>query len=272
MRLKTLAVAAMCCLFALPGLADEEELIDVAYGEDDLQTLDIYLPPSGPLNAPVLVMVHGGGWRNGDKANTGVIDTKNDYFLPKGYVTVSVNYRLMPDADPVEQAADVAQALAYIQTRMLTWGTEPSNMIVMGHSAGAHLVAYVGANPLSHGLVPWTGTIVLDTEALNIPDLMADSPSKLFVDAFGTDPTFWDDASPDQQLVRNMPPYLMVCSVMRRDVCRQSEAFRDAVRGEYGNAAVMPVKLRHAAINQTLGDEGLYTSAVHTWMKFYGMP
>lgn len=89
---------------------------DVAYGKDPAQKLDVYEPP-GAVDAPIILMVHGGGWRHGDKAAANVVNNKVSHYLPRGYVFVSTNYRLASGVSPVLQAGDVADALASVQTQ-----------------------------------------------------------------------------------------------------------------------------------------------------------
>ena len=87
---------------------------DIAYGADPAQRYDVYLPAHAKPNAPILFMVHGGGWRRGDKAYANVVEHKAAHWLSKGYVFVSANNRLLPQADPLQQARDVAAAVASI--------------------------------------------------------------------------------------------------------------------------------------------------------------
>ncbi|MGN6093910.1 MAG: hypothetical protein ACTHOL_16285, partial [Luteibacter jiangsuensis] len=101
---------------------------DVAYGSDPRQRFDVYLPPS-PHDAPVIFMVHGGAWAIGDKTNPGVVEDKAAYWLPKGYVLISVNYRMVPEAGPLEQANDVARALAAAQRLATSWGADPHRFV-----------------------------------------------------------------------------------------------------------------------------------------------
>jgi len=86
-------------------------LRDLAYGPDPLQRMDVTLPAHAQA-APVLFLVHGGGWRRGDKTHDRLIDHKLAHWLPRGVVVVSINYRMLPQAAPDLQAQDVAQALA----------------------------------------------------------------------------------------------------------------------------------------------------------------
>lgn len=76
-------------------------LRDVSYGSDPRQRFDVYLPAQ-PRNAPIILVVHGGGWANGNKDNPGVVENKAAHWLPQGYVLVSTNYRMRPDAAPLD--------------------------------------------------------------------------------------------------------------------------------------------------------------------------
>src|SRR5690242_9264726 len=72
-------------------------LRDIAYGASPRQRLDVYAPGDaipGKTAMPVIVMAHGGGWRFGDKASSGVVGAKAMHWLPRGFVLVSVNYRM----------------------------------------------------------------------------------------------------------------------------------------------------------------------------------
>ena len=60
-------------------------------------------------------MVHGGAWRMGDKAASNVVENKVARWVPRGVLFISANYRLLPEADALAQANDVARALARAQ-------------------------------------------------------------------------------------------------------------------------------------------------------------
>ncbi len=110
---------------------------NIVYGTDPKQTLDVYTPQDA-RRAPVIFMVHGGGWRRGGKTARSVVRNKIDCFLSKGYVFVAVDYRLVPAVGVMTEVADVAHALAYVQQHAAIWGSEPSRVVAMGHSADAH--------------------------------------------------------------------------------------------------------------------------------------
>lgn len=89
---------------APPLPAGAHLLRDIAYGGHPRQRYDAYLP-AAPRRAPILVLVHGGGWAHGDKDHRGLIPNKATYWVARGYVLVSVNYRPLPDATPLDRRA-----------------------------------------------------------------------------------------------------------------------------------------------------------------------
>ena len=81
--------------------------LNVSYGPDKAQVFDVYRPKAAQ-GAPIVVMAHGGGWRIGDKAMGKVIDNKVPWLAGQGFIFVSVNYRMLPDADVATQAEALA--------------------------------------------------------------------------------------------------------------------------------------------------------------------
>lgn len=257
--------------------ASRKVLRDVPYGSDPKQRMDVYLPAQaqGSGLAPVIFMVHGGGWRTGDKRMGRVVDNKTARWLPKGFVFVSVNNRLLPEADPLDQVADVAQALAVAQGQARRWGADPLQFILMGHSAGAHLVALLAASPTlgsAAGAQPWLGTVALDSAALDIAPIMQRKHYKLYDPAFGTDPAFWKAASPLQQLHAGAKPLLAVCSSRREESCEQAKGFAAQGARLGVRVQVLPQDLSHGDINEQLGVPGVYTEAVEGFLASLSTP
>ena len=142
-------------------------LRNVRYGNADLQTMDVYLPRKPQTGMPVIFMVHGGAWRFGDKTARSVVLNKVARWVPRGFILVSVNYRMLPTARLLQQAEDVARALATAQAKAASRGGDPAKFILMGHSAGAHLVALLDADPAlayKAGARPWLGVVARGRE------------------------------------------------------------------------------------------------------------
>jgi len=104
--------------------------------------------------------VHGGGYHVGDKANQ--MRDKVALFDAKGWILVSINYRLTVEAKPSsahfpDHYHDVAAAAAWVHGNIARYGGDPNRTALLGHSAGADIVANVADNPTylkSYGLTP----------------------------------------------------------------------------------------------------------------------
>ena len=241
---------------------------DISYGPDPAQRFDVYVskqPPSSP--APVIFFVHGGGWSRGDKTNGRVIEPKVAHWVAEGYVVISANYRMLPT--PVaQQAEDVATGIAFAQSQAPLWGGDPKRFILMGHSAGAHLVALISAGAHTAAKPqPWRGSVLLDSAALDVPAIMDNRHLGLYDRAFGADPQQWLVVSPIAQLARATAPMLAVCSSRRRESCGQADRFAAKANGLDGHVRVLREDLSHMEINATLGVASDYTTQVDAFMQ-----
>lgn len=241
----------------------------LSYGGAPAQTIEVYAPPH-PDHAPIIVMVHGGGWRIGDKNSPGVVDNKLKHWLPQGFIVVSVDYRMLPEAQVDVQARDVAQALAYVQAHAADWGGDAGRLILMGHSAGAHLVALLSSDPAlvtAQGGRPWAGTVVLDSAALDVAHVMGQKHMPLYDDAFGSDPAYWATVSPSAQLKADAVPMMLVCALKRPDdSCGQAQAFAAQLNAIGQDAPVSQQDLTHMEVNKNVGLPGAYTDAVDAFI------
>ncbi len=200
---------------------------DLPYGTDPQQRLDVYMPGQAKA-APIMFMVHGGAWMIGDKGASAFVSNKVAHWLPKGYILVSSNYRMSRQPNPLDQADDIARALAFVQTKAPSWGGDPARILLLGHSAGAHLVSLLAADPrivTSKGGTAWLGTIVLDSAAYDLVEIMQRKHPRIYDRAFGKDPAFWTDASPYRRLATAPTPMLLVCSTKRSDACPPTQTF-----------------------------------------------
>jgi arylformamidase len=258
--------------FALPtGVVLEA---DVAYGDDATQLLDVYRPAVA-TGAPMILFVHGGGWRRGDKALPQMVRNKVAHWVPRGFVFLSINHRMLPAANPLEQCEDLGRALAFTQRNAGRWGGDGSRVVVIGHSSGAHLAALLtvdGDLATRQGVRPWLATIALDTAALDVEAIMLRRHLPLYDVAFGADPGLWRAASPSHQLqTRPAAPMLFVSSSLRRDSVEQSQAFAARAVDAGGRVTLLPVPLSHRQINVQLGVPGEYTDAVDRFLQSVGI-
>jgi arylformamidase len=110
--------------------------VDVRYGDQAGETLDVFPAPAAA--APVLVFVHGGYWRSLDKADHSFIAPA---FVGNGVMVVLPNYALCPAVSVEQIALQTVHAVAWTWRHAALYGGDPGRIVVVGHSAGAHLAA-----------------------------------------------------------------------------------------------------------------------------------
>ena len=235
--------------------------------DPNLLSLDIYRPKSSSTNAqkPVVVMIHGGGWRTGDKGSESQGRQKASFFTGNGFVYVSANYRLSPEVQHPAHVEDVAKALSWIFDNIASYGGDPKRIFLMGHSSGAHLAALVTAdeaylNKLGKSPAMLSGVILLDSAGYDIPrnlDDFSDSPLPRLVyeGAFGKDRQTWIQASPVQYVKRGkiLPPFL-VFHTNRESSQAISKEFVEALqKAETPAAAVLANGKSHQTLNRDVG-------------------
>ncbi|MEM8953838.1 MAG: alpha/beta fold hydrolase, partial [Verrucomicrobiota bacterium] len=236
---------------------------DIAYGDHDAQKLDLYLP-ANPDKAPVMLYVHGGGWRRGDKSG---VSLKPAFFNDDNWIFASTNYRLLPEGKHPNNVNDVASAIAWLHENIADHGGDPEKIFIMGHSAGCHLVSLVATDerPLALHDLPLStikGVIANDTQAYNVARLMETNPSELYAQVFGEDPEAQRDASPFHHIEKDkgIPPFLILYSSgigPRINPLRPvyANAFADTLRDAGIEATVIDGSDRdHGQINQRFGD------------------
>jgi acetyl esterase/lipase len=237
----------------------------------NLQSLDLYRPtlPAGCPRTPIVVYVHGGGWRRGDKANQ--IASKVDLFArQQGWLFVSVNYRLSPD--PLDltsrtavraptHARDVAAAIAWVTRNARANGADPTRVAIAGHSAGAHIVSTLGTDQslLAGAKVPRSSVrcvVSLDIAGFDVAQAIRVNGA-LYENAFGSDPARWRSLSPLFQITKGEPlPDFLQITQRTRWLETTNRTFADALRAAGGSATLRTVPLDHNAINGAVGRPG----------------
>ena len=120
-----------------------EKKLDVAYGGDPLQKMDIYYPNEGQKESyPVVILVHGGGFAMCDKRDWHVYT--GFHALGRGFALVSVNYRLVPQVSYPAESDDLKRAVLYLRKHAPSLRLQEENFFLYGTSAGGNLVAIVG--------------------------------------------------------------------------------------------------------------------------------
>lgn len=266
-------------LILLPIMASAQSATE-SYRNDtgsDKNSLDIY-SFNGASNAPVLVYVHGGAWMTGDKSS---VADKPQYFNGKGYVFVSVNYRLVSDVAVENQFDDIDHALRWIYGNISRFGGNPDNLHLMGHSAGAHLVSNAAVNPgrLSANLVrngAIRTVISNDTRAYDLPALAAGHRGRLprlLGRVFGDDPARWQALSPIYNIKRGKKPAFLILWSNQGDGESRGE-FANNFATTLNNARTSAVvfdgsRYNHRDINRNIGRPGDITATIDQFLAQY---
>lgn len=184
----------------VPNPHEYKEYKDVLYATDTAQqTMDVYLPPDrDDISTPVVVLIHGGGWRDGDKKDFDGQGIET-FFISKGWAVVNMNYRLDDKYSYPAPIYDIGQVLEYIKLKQNEWNINPDRICLLGRSAGAHLAltyAYSHNNEGrikavidGYGPTNFTDSTVVYNSKINtvVNQLLGD---------YSTNEAAWQDASP----------------------------------------------------------------------------
>jgi acetyl esterase/lipase len=202
---------------------------NVPYANDTLKNhlLDIYLPPTGKSSYPVLIWIHGGGWRKGDKhSDMDYMANTVKSLIKKGYAIASINYRYSTKAKFPAQIQDCNQAIEFLYQHAAQYHLDRDKLALTGFSAGGHLAALLGLsnnNTVSsfyqEGKRPhFKIKLVLDffgiNDLLSLKGIGATDPNAgvtLLLGASAADrPDLAKIASPVTYIDKDDPPFLVV--------------------------------------------------------------
>jgi arylformamidase len=263
---------------APPTTQSTDPVRNLRYSDDPAQndlslSLDVY--PTTGANQPVMIYVHGGGWYRGNKAPA---DAKPAAFNARGFVFVSVNYRVRPEVEVKQEVQDVARAIAWVSENIAQYGGDPARIFLLGHSAGAHIVSLIGtdgsyleAEGLS--LADLQGVVSLDTQAYDLYTLISNLPptnGQVYRITFGDDPEFWKAMSPQLHIAagKNIPPFVIVYTGKQESRTVFSIKFQAALEQAGIPALLLPAPDKnHGQLNKEFGLEGdALSAAVFDWL------
>ena len=205
-----------------PPVPDNVEAIkNIEYkkiNERSLQ-LDIYKPKGMTKPAPLLVFIHGGTWKSGDRADYLVYLT---HFANLGYVTATVSYRLLKVAPYPACVEDILDAVQFLYQNGEKYNYDPDRICLIGSSAGAHLAMLAGYGWKKQGAADSTsnsigkhkikavvenyGPVDFTTEyARNHPDII-----RFMAHSYQEAPQLYTEASPITYVTKDTPPTLII--------------------------------------------------------------
>jgi arylformamidase len=219
--------------------------------------------PKKGSNSPVLIWIHGGAFAYGDKE---YVQEKAEYFTKKGYVFVSINYRLSPKVVHPVHVQDVSDAIMWIHKNAIHYSADPNKIFLLGHSAGAHLAALVSTDETylrkSGGeLSLIQGVVLLDGAGYDIPVLMTDAKSKVkewYAQAFGKSKKEWEQASPVSYIKPNKKiPAFMIAYAGDYETSEMEAKIlsRSLTDAQVENHVFHYQKKNHLTISKELGAE-----------------
>jgi arylsulfatase len=186
------------------------------------QLLDLYLPektPAKPL--PVVIWIHGGGWKNGSKENTPFA-----WLVGEGYAVVSLGYRLSWSARWPAQLDDARAAIRWLRTNAAKYSLDPARIVVSGGSSGGNLAGVVGTADAAPGetvssrvqaVIDFYGASDVLTMPVNVPgpgkteaDLANSNAAKLLGGIVRDRPEAAKSMSTLHLVTRDDPPFLII--------------------------------------------------------------
>ncbi|WP_331770130.1 alpha/beta hydrolase (plasmid) [Embleya sp. NBC_00888] len=205
-----------------------ERIANIAYGDAGRRNLlDVYRRRSGPVSgAPVLVHLHGGGYRRGRK-NTQSLPLIHR-FANRGWVCVSANYRLRPAAQHPDHLIDLKKVIAWVRAHAHEYGADPDTLVVSGSSAGGQMAALAALTPGDPAYQP--GFADADTSVTAVISL-----NGYHGGYFDRD----DESSPVFHVRPDAPPFLIVHGDADTMVpVENARAFTNALRSVSRNPVV----------------------------------
>jgi acetyl esterase/lipase len=195
--------------------------------------LDLYKPACGAASAPVVVLVHGGGWRSGERANLAAMAIG---LAQRGYAAATVSYRLSGQARYPAGVTDVREAVRWLREHGHEHGIDPLHIAIAGGSAGGQIASLAGVTDSGmraivniDGLSDFTSA-----EARLHEDDSAKTPSAAgawFGGRYADKAALWREASPTFYVTARTPPILFVGSAQPRFSVGR-EAMMDKLRAQ----------------------------------------
>lgn len=228
----------------------------LSYGSADKQRVDLYRPASGGKGQPLVLYVHGGGWAMGSHKQ---VAEKPAWASRMGLWFGSIGYRYLPEAPVETQAADVGAAIRKARAEAAKHGYDPNRIILMGHSAGAHLAALVASDPQYAGdaFTAIKAVIPIDGACYDVPAQIKTAPfmaKRTYIPAFGSDPERQKALSPITHAGgRDAPRWLMIYVNSRDDARAQSNALAATLTRGGAQASVKGIAGNHMTANRDFG-------------------
>lgn len=239
--------------------------------DEKLLSLDVYYNSETEVKKPVVIYVHGGSWITGDKNQN--IENKINLFRSLNYILVSINYRLSPSPYEISNPErikypmhniDIADAIKSVYDHIGQYGGDKHKMALLGHSAGAQIVALAGTDKhfledVGLSLAVLKGVASFDTAGYDVAYQAVNGANpEMYKNAFGTDVELQLNASPIHNIDNSIsyPRFF----IAKRGGARRigyADNFIAVMRNNGINVSEVEASIYdHAGINKAIGNLG----------------
>lgn len=249
-----------------------KDILNAAYGTHVRNTFDIYLPEGRDKDTPVIILLHGGSWYEGDKS---LFTDLARFWRDRGYAAVTMNYRLTNTAENnihPAQVNDIAKAIEFISSKAEDWQLSASKFALQGASAGAHLALLYTYKYNTNNKVK---TVISMAGPTDLSTLQAVSPqhaqgiSWLIGSSFQSNPAAYAEASPITYVRANSKPTLIFHGKLDLLVPYQQSLALENRLGEMGvnKKLILIEDTGHEVVNLT--NTATFLSNCESWLKLY---
>ncbi len=228
-------------------------IANVCYGAGAGQPLymDILRPNPQPIERmPVIVEIHGGGWRNGSKQAE-----RNRIFAEHGFFTASIDYRLTDVAPFPAQIEDVKAAIRWLRANAEAYHIDDDRIGVWGHSAGGHLAALLGTSgdrstpdgaPHIHEHSVRVQAVAPISPPVDVSLIATEAEDRLVGGSARTATEVVARANPVSYVTADAPPFLIVHGTSDTVVSfEHATLLHDALKGVNADVTLLPVEADH---------------------------
>lgn len=222
-----------------PLVKEEYNIVYSSNGNRNLH-LDLFYPYTTIESLPIVLLIHGGGWRSGDKSFQHPLAIK---IAAQGFLCATIEYRLSPEAKYPAAVQDIKTAIKWLKCNAINYNSDSLKVALLGCSSGGHLAALCGvtnnvqkfnpnysdcnASSEVQAVVDLDGILDFTHPAESGKDTSKNHPSvgKLWLgETYEENPALWIEASPLTYISKDSPPFLFINSSNERFHAGREEA------------------------------------------------
>lgn len=193
--------------FRLPeSVRAEPNLVYASPGGRDLR-LDLFLPKQGRGPMPVVVYIHGGGWKGGNK---NAFRRQAAHMATKGFAGACIEYRLSGEAKYPAAFDDAKAAVEWVRANAAKYGFDVHRIGAAGGSAGGHLAALLGVRGQVKAVAAFNPALDLVSFGKRAPNAAANSVAEFLGATYSEKPELWAEATPLTHVSRNSAAFLFL--------------------------------------------------------------